>query len=120
VTSEGLGELIDLVNEGKISIRTGKEVLALMVEEKEEENVKGKSPSTIVAERGWEQMSDETQLRALATKLVADPASARQLRQYKQGKLQMLKYFVGQAMKETGGRAAPELMEAFLKEELGK
>lgn len=117
VTSAALGELIDLVTVGNISMRTAKEVLGLMVEGKEGKE-KDQRPSAIVAAKGWEQVSDEGKLSALAQTLIADPASARQLRQYKEGKLQMLQYFVGQAMKATEGRANPELMERLLKEAL--
>ena len=60
-------------------------------------------------------MGDEATLRALAERLVADSANVRQRRQYGEGRTNMLKYFVGQAMRETGGRAHPEKMEALLK-----
>lgn len=112
VTAEALGELLDLLAEERISARTAKEVLALMVEDAE---ARGLGPAGIVEAKGWRQVGDEATLRALAERLVADPGSARQRRQYREGRTNMLKYFVGQAMKETGGRAHPEKVEALLK-----
>lgn len=78
-------------------------------------------PSEIVEARGWGQVSDEEVLREVARKVVRDPGSGRQRRQYREGKeRQMMKYFVGQAMKATGGRAHPEKMEGLLREVLGE
>ncbi|EWM22521.1 glutamyl-trna b subunit [Nannochloropsis gaditana] len=128
VHPEAMGELIDMVSGGEISIRTGKEVLALMVaggSEDEEGGGRGgekrQRPREIVAARGWGQVSDETVLIGVARNVVRDPGSARQRRQYKEGKeKQMMKFFVGQAMKETGGRAHPGRMETLLRVELRK
>ena len=123
VTPAAMGELIDLVVNGAISIRTGKEVLGLMVEGREEGGREGgrMMPSEIVEVRGWGQVSDEEVLREVARKVVRDPGSGRQRRQYREGKeRQMMKYFVGQAMKATGGRANPERMEGLLREVLGE
>lgn len=112
VTAEALGKLLDLLAEERISARTAKEVLALMVEDAE---ARGLGPAGIVEAKGWRQVGDEATLKALAERLVAVPGSARQRRQYREGRTNMLKYFVGQAMKETGGRAHPEKVEALLK-----
>ena len=112
VTAEALGELLDLLAEERISARTTKEVLALMMEDA---GARGLGPAGIVEAKGWRQVGDEATLKALAERLVADPGSARQRRQYREGRTNMLKYFVGQAMKETGGRAHPEKVEALLK-----
>jgi aspartyl-tRNA(Asn)/glutamyl-tRNA(Gln) amidotransferase subunit B len=123
VTPAAMGELIDLVASGAISIRTGKEVLGLMVEGEVEGGREGgrMMPSEIVETRGWGQVSDEEVLREVARKVVRDPASGRQRKQYREGKeRQMMKYFVGQAMKATGGRAHPEKMEGLLREVLGE
>ncbi|KAM3573857.1 hypothetical protein VYU27_004201 [Nannochloropsis oceanica] len=123
VTPPAMGELNDLVASGAISIRTGKEVLSIMVEGREggDEEWRRMMPSEIVEARGWGQISDEEVLRDVARKVARDPGSERQRRQYTEGKeRQMMKYFVGQAMKATGGRAHPERMEGLLREMLGE
>ena len=123
VTPAAMGELNDLVASGAISIRTGKEVLGLMVEGREggDEEGRRRMPSEIVEARGWGQVSDEEVLREVARKVARDPGSERQRRQYREGKeRQMMKYFVGQAMKATGGRAHPERVEGLLREVLGE
>jgi aspartyl-tRNA(Asn)/glutamyl-tRNA(Gln) amidotransferase subunit B len=114
VRAAGLGELMDMVGEGLISARTAKEVLGLLMGGEEA----GATPRQVVERRGMGQISDEARLRELARALVADPASQKQLKQYRDGRVQMMRYFVGQAMKATEGRANPIIMEQILKEEL--
>jgi aspartyl-tRNA(Asn)/glutamyl-tRNA(Gln) amidotransferase subunit B len=113
ISTTRLGSMIDLIGAGRISVRTGKDVLAVMMFE----DTVG-SPEEIVQARDWEQISDEAVLRELAESLAADPGSEKQLRQYRQGKGQMMRYFVGQAMKVTNGRANPQMIEKALKEVL--
>ena len=74
----------------------------------------GASPGAVVEERGLGQISDEGELTALVERLLADnPAQAEQLRG---GKDKLVGYFVGQAMKATGGRADPARVGQLVRE----
>jgi aspartyl-tRNA(Asn)/glutamyl-tRNA(Gln) amidotransferase subunit B len=107
VTPELLAELIGLREDGTLSEPGAKEVLAEVVRT-------GASPAAVVEERGLGQISDDGELTALVEQLLADnPDQAEQLRG---GKDKLVGYFVGQAMKATGGRADPARVGQLVRE----
>jgi aspartyl-tRNA(Asn)/glutamyl-tRNA(Gln) amidotransferase subunit B len=107
VTPERLAELIGLREDRTLSEPLAKEVLAEVVRG-------GASPRTIVEERGLGQISDDGELTALVERLLEEnPAQAEQLRG---GKDKLVGYFVGQAMKATGGRADPARVGELVRE----
>ncbi len=106
VTAERLAKLVKLVEDGTVSTSTGKDVFALMIEERAE-------PEDVVREHGLGQISDSGELKVAVTRAIADnPAQAEQ---YRAGKQQVLGFFVGQVMKATGGRANPTLVNELLR-----
>ncbi len=110
VTPELLAELIGLREDRTLSEPAAKEVLAEVVRS-------GASPRAVVEERGLGQISDDGELSALVERLLADnPAQADQLRG---GKDKLVGYFVGQAMKATGGRADPARIGELVREKAG-
>jgi len=71
----------------------------------------------VVEEKGLGQISDEGELVALVGRLFDEnPAQAEQLRG---GKDKLVGFFVGQAMKATGGRADPGRVGELVKERAG-
>jgi aspartyl-tRNA(Asn)/glutamyl-tRNA(Gln) amidotransferase subunit B len=87
-----------------------KEVLAEVV-------TTGAEPRAVVEEKGLGQISDEGELVSLVERLLADnPAQADQLRG---GKDKLVGFFVGQAMKATGGRADPARVGELVREKAG-
>jgi aspartyl-tRNA(Asn)/glutamyl-tRNA(Gln) amidotransferase subunit B len=111
VTPAQVAELLRLVDEGTISGKQAKEVYAAM---------KGTPvmPGTIVKDRGLRVISDEGALEALARKLVG--ANAKQVAQFRSGKANVLGFFVGQMMKETGGSADPSAVNKILRRVLAE
>jgi aspartyl-tRNA(Asn)/glutamyl-tRNA(Gln) amidotransferase subunit B len=106
VTAERLAKLVKLVEGGAISTSTGKEVFALMIDERAE-------PEAVVEKHGLGQISDTSELEAAVARVIAEnPAQAEQ---YRGGKQQVLGFFVGQVMKATGGRANPQLVNELLR-----
>jgi aspartyl-tRNA(Asn)/glutamyl-tRNA(Gln) amidotransferase subunit B len=107
VCSDQVAEILQLVDDGTISGKQAKELYAA---------VRGTSasPSSVVAERGMSMVSDEAAILALAAKIVAQ--SPKQVAQYRAGKSNLLGYFVGQMMRETGGSANPALVNRALKQ----
>ena len=77
----------------------------------------GTKASEIVEKRGLSQISDEGALKEIVQKVV--DANAPQVEAYRNGKTQLLGFFVGQVMKETKGRANPKAVNDLLKEVLG-
>ena len=110
VTPERLAELIGLLDDRTLSSTLAKEVLAEVART-------GSEPRAVVEERGLGQISDEGELAALVERLLADnPDQAEQLRG---GKDKLVGFFVGQAMKATGGRADPARVGELVREEAG-
>jgi aspartyl-tRNA(Asn)/glutamyl-tRNA(Gln) amidotransferase subunit B len=72
------------------------------------------SPRQIVERLGLGQVSDEGALRALAEEIVsAHPAQAAS---YRAGKQNLIGFFVGQLMKQSSGKANPQLARSILEE----
>ena len=63
-------------------------------------------------------ISDESSILPIVQKIVAD--NPEQVAAYKGGRDKLFGFFVGQAMKETQGRANPQLLNKLLKDELSK
>jgi aspartyl-tRNA(Asn)/glutamyl-tRNA(Gln) amidotransferase subunit B len=106
VTAERLAKLVKLVESGTVSTSSGKEVFALMIEERAE-------PEAVVEKHGLGQISDTSELEAAVARVIAEnPAQADQ---YRGGKQQVLGFLVGQVMKTTGGRANPQLVHELLR-----
>ncbi len=101
-----LGELIDLVERGTITLTTAKETVypALLAGEG--------GPGAVVARLGLGQVSDRDLIVALAqTVLAANPG---QLAQYRAGKGNLRGFFVGQVMKAGQGRVNPQVVNQVL------
>lgn len=74
----------------------------------------GTKASKIVEDKGLSQISDTSAIKEIAQKVV--DANPNQVTAYKNGKVQLLGFFVGQVMKETKGRANPKAVNEILKE----
>jgi aspartyl-tRNA(Asn)/glutamyl-tRNA(Gln) amidotransferase subunit B len=106
VPPAALAELVELVEKGTVSGKQGKELFARMWEEK-------RRAADIVAAEGMAQVSDESALEAACRKVVdANPDEAARFRG---GMGKLMGFFVGQVMKETGGKANPKAVNEILK-----
>ena len=110
LTPENLVELISLIEKNTISNNIGKQIITDMLKD-------GTKASEIVEKRGLSQISDEGAIKTICEKVVA--ANPKEVESYKNGKVQLLGFFVGQVMKETKGRANPKAVNELLKEILG-
>lgn len=110
-TAEQLGNLIILIDKGIISSSIAKKVLQEMFKEPKE-------PQKIIEEKGWVQISDEGAIKEIVLKILeANPGS---VADFKAGKDKALGFLVGQAMKETKGKANPQMLNKLFLEELKK
>ena len=110
-TAEQLGNLVVLIDKGTISSSIAKKVLQEMFKEP-------KDPQKIIEEKGWVQISDEGAIKEVVLKILeANPQS---IADYKAGKDRALGFLVGQAMKETKGKANPQMLNKMFLEELKK
>ena len=70
----------------------------------------------IIEEKGLKQQSDPKAIEALIDKIIND--NREKAIEYKQGKEKLFGFFVGQAMKASGGKANPQLINEILKKKL--
>lgn len=110
-SAKDLGDLIVLIDKGTISTSIAKKVLQKMFETSEK-------PDEIIKKYGLVQISDEDTIRKLAHKILE--ANPKSIIDYKSGKDHALGFLIGQAMKETKGKANPRLLDQIFKEELNK
>ena len=109
--SNQLGKLVLLIDKGTISSSIGKKVLTELFENP-------RDPEEIIKEKGWIQISDEGAIKEVVLKVLeANPQS---IADYKGGKDKALGFLVGQAMKETKGKANPQMLNKMFLEELNK
>ncbi|MCY3981903.1 MAG: Asp-tRNA(Asn)/Glu-tRNA(Gln) amidotransferase subunit GatB [Alphaproteobacteria bacterium] len=104
-----LGELIDLVADGTLSGRMGREVFEAMWNTR-------RPAATIVEERGLKQISDTGALESLVDELLTREAD--KAFEYRAGKTKLLGFFVGQVMKATSGKANPKTVNELLRAKL--
>ncbi len=109
VTSDGLAELVDLLDARTISSTQGKEVLEAMFNT-------GDAPSKVVEAKGLSQLTDSGAiLPAVQEALASNPQA---VEDYLNGKETAVKFLVGQVMKISKGKADPEMVNTLLEEQL--
>ena len=107
LTPENLAELIALIEKGTISNNIGKQILV------EEMIVNGEKASAIVERKGLSQISDEGAIKEIVEKVVNSHPN--EIEAYRNGKTNLLGFFVGQVMKETKGRANPKTVNELIR-----
>ena len=110
-TAEHLAKLVELIEKGTISSAIGKKVVTELFENP-------KDPEEIIKEKGWIQISDEGAIKEVVEKVIA--ANPQSVADYKAGKDKAIGFLVGQAMKETKGKANPQMLNKMFLEELKK
>jgi len=109
LTPADIAGLAQLIEEDVISSKIAREVFEHMWAGEG-------SAADIVEKRGMRQVSDSGALEALADKLIAaNPGQAAAVK----AKPQAIGWFVGQIMRETGGKANPAAVNEILKRKLG-
>ena len=110
-TGKELAKLIELIEKGTISSAIGKKVITELFENP-------KDPEEIIKEKGWIQISDEGAIKEVVMKVLEN--NPQSVADYKAGKDKALGFLVGQAMKETKGKANPQMLNKMFLEELNK
>ena len=78
----------------------------------------GKSSASIIEEKGYSQISDESTIIKLVEETIA--ANPEQCEQYRSGKDKVIGFLVGKVMQATKGQANPAMVNKLLKEKIGK
>lgn len=109
ITPENMGQLLSMLYENKINSSVAQLILKNMFET-------GIDPMQFAMENDLLQENSENVLEELVDKIISDNPD--QVTQYKAGKENLMKYFVGIAMKETKGKANPGMVEKLFKSKL--
>jgi aspartyl-tRNA(Asn)/glutamyl-tRNA(Gln) amidotransferase subunit B len=109
VAADQLGAIVDLIGEGVISGKIAKDLFEIVWSE-------GGDPRAIVESRGLKQVTDTGAIEAAVDAVIAaNPDKVAQAL----AKPSLIGWFVGQVMKQTGGKANPQAVNDMLKAKLG-
>lgn len=111
ITPKMLHELIEMIDKKEISSKQAKDVFYKALEEK-------KSPKDLVKELGMEQITDDTEIRNIIIGILDE--NEENIAKYKEGRTNVLDYFVGQVMRATRGKANPSMASSIILEEIEK
>jgi aspartyl-tRNA(Asn)/glutamyl-tRNA(Gln) amidotransferase subunit B len=109
VSTEKLSGLLSLIEDGTLSGKMAKVVFDKMFEA-------DKTAAQIVDEEGLRQVSDTGALEKIIDDVIA--ANADKVAEYRSGKDKLFAFFIGQVMKNSGGKANPGMVNDLLKKKL--
>jgi aspartyl-tRNA(Asn)/glutamyl-tRNA(Gln) amidotransferase subunit B len=110
ISAHALDELVNLIDDGAINSKQGKEVFGEMF-------ASGKPAAQIVKERGLEQVSDTGAIEALCKQVI--DANPKPVAEYKGGKTGSINFLKGQVIKLSQGKANPQVVNDILARLLG-
>ena len=108
-SAKEIAELVKMIDEGTISNKIAKQVF-------EEMALTGKNPKAIVEAKGLIQISDPEKLKPLIEEVIAKNPD--NVAKYKAGNTNLLGFFVGQVLKNSGGKANPTVVNELVSEKL--
>ncbi len=109
VSTAQLGGILDLITSGAISGKIAKDLFEIVWME-------GGDPAALVEQRGLKQVTDTGAIEKVVDDIIqANPDKVEQAK----AKPTLLGWFVGQAMKASGGKANPAMLNDLLKTKLG-
>ncbi|KAJ3410784.1 hypothetical protein HDV05_003249 [Chytridiales sp. JEL 0842] len=111
VSPKRVGNLIDLIENNLLSALRGKNVLTLMMDGDT------RTPEEIAKENEWIQDNSDTLISTLLDDLIERNQSI--VKEILKGKYRKLKFFSGEVMRITKGKANPVLVDTLLKEKIG-
>ncbi len=109
VSAAQIGGIVGLISDGTISGKIAKDLFEIVWSE-------GGDPAEIVEARGMKQVTDTGAIEKAVDEIIAaNPDKVAQV----VAKPSMLGWFVGQVMKQSGGKANPAAVNDILKKKLG-
>jgi len=109
VSAQQIGGIVDLISVGTISGKIAKDLFEIVWAE-------GGDPAEIVEKRGLKQVTDTGAIEVAVDAIIAaNPDKVQQVK----AKPTMIGWFVGQVMKQSGGKANPQAVNDMLKKKLG-
>ena len=110
ISAKQLAELLIRISDNTISGKIAKQIFEVLWEGE------GESADAIIEDKGLKQVTDSGAIEAIVDEVIANNAD--QAEQYRDGKEQLLGFFVGQVMKASKGKANPAQVNDILKAKL--
>jgi aspartyl-tRNA(Asn)/glutamyl-tRNA(Gln) amidotransferase subunit B len=111
ITPAQIAGIVDLVADGTISSKIAKDLLQIIITED-----KTGDPAELVERRGMKQVTDLGAIEKVVDEIIAaNPDQVAKVRE----KPTLIGWFVGQAMKASGGKANPQALNEILRKKLG-
>jgi aspartyl-tRNA(Asn)/glutamyl-tRNA(Gln) amidotransferase subunit B len=107
ITPENFAEFIILVEKGEISSSAAQAVLREMFETKAD-------PTHIIEDKALKQVSSEDELTKIVEQVIKNNPGP--VKDYQQGKENALQFLVGKVMRESKGKANPQIVTKILKD----
>jgi len=109
ISPEALGEMIGMIKKGTISGKIAKQVFDEMFKT-------GEKPEKIVTDKGLVQITDTKEIEEVVDKVIA--ANPQIVSDIKAGKDKAMGFLTGQVMKESKGKANPQMVNELLRKKL--
>lgn len=110
VSASQLGGVVQRILDKTISGKIAKQVFEALW------NGEGETADAVIEAKGLKQVTDSSAIEAMVDEVINNNPD--QLQQYREGKEQLLGYFVGQVMKASKGKANPQQVNEVLKAKL--
>jgi len=109
VKANQLAELLKLIDNETISGKIAKTVFREMIDT-------GNDPLYIVESKGLKQVTDSSEIESIVDRVIAN--NSQSVNDYKSGKEKAFGFLVGQVMRESKGKANPQLVNELLLKKL--
>jgi len=109
LSAQHLADLLKSLQKGEVSSSNAKIILQTVFEN-------GQSVAEIISKKGLKQVSDLSALEPAILKVIADHPS--QVEEVRGGKEKVLGFLVGQVMKQSGGKANPQMVQDLLRKKI--
>jgi len=101
--------LVKIIDDGTISSKIAKQVFEEMIQS-------GKNPNDIVEEKGLVQISDPAKILPILEEIIAKNPD--NVAKFQAGNTKLLGFFVGQVLKNSGGKANPQVVNELVEKKL--
>ena len=108
-SAKQVAELVKMIDDKTISSKIAKQVFQEMVKS-------GENPSVIVEAKGLVQISDPAKISPIIDEIIAKNPD--NVAKFKAGNTKLLGFFVGQVLKNTGGKANPKVVNELVAQKL--
>jgi aspartyl-tRNA(Asn)/glutamyl-tRNA(Gln) amidotransferase subunit B len=113
IAPKSVAQLVECINQGTITGKIAKSIADDMIENP------SKNPHQIIQENpDYVPMNDESELEAIIDQILKDNPNS--IQDYRAGRTKALAFLVGQVMKQTRGKASPDIVNKILKNKISE